>query len=76
MECLRLRVKDVDFDLGQAVVRDGKGGKDRRTMLPRSVRRPLAGHLAPVRELYRVSLIPLGVTQLTDFLLARGRSGG
>lgn len=35
MEALRLRVKDVDFDRGEIVVRDGKGGKDRHTMLPR-----------------------------------------
>jgi site-specific recombinase XerD len=34
MECLRLRVKDVDFDRGQIVVHDGKGFKDRVTMLP------------------------------------------
>ena len=36
MECVRLRVKDVDFDLHQITVRDGKGGKDRLTVLPRS----------------------------------------
>jgi hypothetical protein len=35
MECLRLRVKDIDFALGQIVVRDGKGQKDRVTILPR-----------------------------------------
>ena len=34
MECLRLRVKDVDFARNEIVVRDGKGGKDRRTVLP------------------------------------------
>ncbi len=37
MECLRLRVKDVDFGLNQIVVRDGKGGKDRTTTLPAAV---------------------------------------
>lgn len=37
MECLRLRVKDVDFGLNQIVVRDGKGGKDRVTTLPAAV---------------------------------------
>ena len=36
MECVRLRVKDVDFANGILLVRDGKGGKDRRTPLPRS----------------------------------------
>lgn len=35
MECLRLRVKDVDFTRNEITVRNGKGGKDRRTMLPR-----------------------------------------
>jgi integrase len=40
-ECLRLRVKDVDFDYGQIVIRDGKGKKDRVTMLPRSLIPPL-----------------------------------
>lgn len=38
MEALRVRVKDVDFDRGEITIRDGKGGKDRRTMLPNSLR--------------------------------------
>lgn len=37
MECVRLRVKDVDFSRNEICVRDGKGNKDRRTMLPRSL---------------------------------------
>lgn len=37
MECLRLRVQDVDFELNQITVRDGKGNKDRITMFPASV---------------------------------------
>jgi len=41
MEGLRLRVKDVDFARNEIVVRDGKGGKDRHTMLPRSLVEPL-----------------------------------
>jgi integron integrase len=41
MECLRLRVKDVDFARNEVTVRDGKGGKDRHTMLPRSLVEPL-----------------------------------
>ena len=44
MECVRLRVKDVDFDYGQITVRDGKGAQDRVTMLPRSVAAPAASH--------------------------------
>jgi len=51
-DCIRLRVKDVDFDYGQIVVRDGKGEKDRVTVLPECVREPLREHLAKVRELF------------------------
>ena len=49
LECLRLRVKDIDVDLNQIVVREGKGNKDRVTMLPVPVRVPLATHLERVR---------------------------
>ena len=45
MECLRLRVKDVDFARGEILVRDGKGFKDRVTMLPSSLASPLRDHL-------------------------------
>ncbi len=45
MECMRLRVKDVDFTSNQIVVREGKGNKDRLTMLPAAVKEPLAKHL-------------------------------
>jgi integrase len=41
MECVRLRVKDVDFGRGEILIRDGKGAKDRVTMLPQSVVAPL-----------------------------------
>ena len=41
MECLRLRVKDVDFERNEICVRDGKGGKDRRVPLPRRLREAL-----------------------------------
>jgi integron integrase len=46
LEMLRLRVKDVDFGYGQITIRDGKGGKDRVTMLPKGVAEPLKRHLA------------------------------
>lgn len=52
LEVLRLRVKDVDFGLGHLVVRDGKGQKDRVTMLPEAVRGSLALHLSDVRRLH------------------------
>ena len=52
MECLRLRVKDVDFAYRQILVRDGKGQKDRVTMLPQTVLVPLRAHLERVRHLH------------------------
>jgi integron integrase len=52
MECLRLRVKDIDFASHQIMVRDGKGGKDRVTMLPESLVEPLNLHLARVKALH------------------------
>ena len=49
MECVRLRVKDVDFDQRQIMVRDGKGQKDRVTMLPERYLQPLREHLERVK---------------------------
>jgi integron integrase len=49
MECVRLRVKDVDFELAQITVRDAKGGKDRVTMLPLNLATPLQRHLVRTR---------------------------
>ena len=56
MEALRLRVKDLDFQRLQITVRQGKGGKDRRTMLPALVAKRLQDHLQVVRELHRQDL--------------------
>ncbi len=50
LECLTLRIKDVDFDREELRIRRGKGAKDRLTMLPRQIVRPLAEHLARVKE--------------------------
>ena len=55
-ECLRLRVKDVDFGYGQILVRDGKGAKDRVTMLPQALIEPLKAHLEKVCALHRRDL--------------------
>jgi len=52
MECLRLRVKDVDLDYQQILVRDGKGEKDRVTMLPEKLIEPVRAHLVRVRALH------------------------
>ncbi|MBK7135235.1 MAG: integron integrase [Rhodocyclales bacterium] len=52
MEALRLRVKDVDFTRKEILVRDGKGFKDRVTMLPAALAAPLAEHLERVKALH------------------------
>jgi integron integrase len=56
IECLQLRVKDVEFAYRQILVRDGKGAKDRVTMLPEGLVQPLQAHLAKVRQLHRRDL--------------------
>jgi len=52
MECLRLRVKDIDFDYRQITVRSGKGDKDRMTMLPDSLLDAIETQLARARRLH------------------------
>jgi integron integrase len=56
MECLRLRVKDIDFTSNQIVVRAGKGDKDRHTMLPTAVKEPLAKHLDVIKRQHQRDL--------------------
>ena len=56
MEALRLRVKDVDFARNELIIRDGKGQKDRVTVLPVSVTEPLRLHLARVRVMHQQAL--------------------
>jgi integrase len=56
MEALRLRVHDLDVQRLQITVRDGKGGKDRRTMLPARVAEKLQAHLQEVQRLHRQDL--------------------
>jgi integrase len=53
LECCRLRVKDIDFARGEITVRDGKGAKDRVTMLPARVADPLRRHLERTRTLHK-----------------------
>jgi integron integrase len=55
-ECLKLRVKDIDFEYRQIVVRDGKGAKDRVTMLPVTVLEVLKAHLVQVKALHERDL--------------------
>ena len=56
LECCRLRVKDVDFATNQIVIRDGKGRKDRATMLPAAVKAVLATHIERMREQHQADL--------------------
>ncbi len=52
MECIRLRVKDVDFEYTQLVIRDGKGEKDRITMLPQLLEEPLRQQIVKTQMLH------------------------
>ena len=56
MEALRLRVKDLDFARRELTVRDGKGGKDRMTLLPQSLVAGLQDHLLQVRIVHQTDL--------------------
>jgi integron integrase len=56
MEGVRLRVKDVDFQRRELIVREGKGNKDRVTMLPQSLIEPLQQHLVRVKSLHERDL--------------------
>ena len=56
LEVLRLRVKDIEWDLNQIVIREGKGNKDRRTMLPAAVRPLLHAHLIDVKKQHDADL--------------------
>src|SRR5687768_9518889 len=56
MECVRMRVKDVDFGYQQIIVRDGKGEKDRRTILPESLVAPLKRQFERARLIHEEDL--------------------
>ena len=56
LECLRLRVKDIDIPAGSITIRDGKGGKDRITMLPASLIPALQDQIAARRRLHDIDL--------------------
>jgi integron integrase len=57
LECARLRIKDIDFDRGEITVRDGKGRKDRVTVLPARVALRLRAHLEKVRRVHDGDLL-------------------
>src|SRR2546427_1862475 len=56
LECARLRVQDIDFATNQIIVRDGKGAKDRVTVLPAVAKAPLARHLQRVKQQHEADL--------------------
>jgi integron integrase len=69
MECLRLRVKDIDFERNQIIVRNGKGDKDRATMLPESIKAAVREHLARVKILHEKDVVDgFGEVYLPDAL--------
>ena len=77
MECLRLRVKDLDFSRNEITVRNGKGAKDRRTMLPRSLEEPLRREVDRARVLHRQDLDSgFGETPLPDALAKKYPGAG
>ena len=69
MECLTLRVQDLDFQTGVIVVRNGKGGKDRRSMIPQTLVSLLEEHLQQVKQIHQRDLeAGWGRVQLPDAL--------
>ncbi len=56
MECVRLRVKDIDFRMNEITIRDGKGNKDRITLLPLKSSKPLSEHIERVRKQHQKDL--------------------
>ena len=71
MECLRLRVKDIDFARNIITIREGKGAKDRVTMLPQPVKAPLREHLVGVKQAHEAELADGFGTVKLPFALAR-----
>jgi integrase len=71
MECLRLRIKDIDFGYNRITVRDAKGLRDRVTLLPQRLQRALRGQIARVEELHREELARGGGKVYLPFALRR-----
>jgi len=69
MECLRLRIKDVDFENDLLMVRSGKGEKDRALMIPEKIKEGVAKHVASVKEIHEQDVkIGHGEVSLPDAL--------
>ena len=77
IECLRLRIKDIDFDYRQIVVRDGKGEKDRITLLPESQIPDIRRQIQKVRHMHEIDLKNnLGETKLPYALKKKYKNAG
>lgn len=72
LECLRLRVKDVEFERREIIVREGKGNKDRVTVLPENLIEPLKAQIAKAQALHQKDLdAGLGEVYLPDALAVK-----
>lgn len=71
LECLELRIKDIDVTRGEILVRGGKGGKDRHTLLADAAREPLQAHLSRVQSLHAADLAAGGGVAPLPGALAR-----
>src|SRR5439155_6082490 len=76
VECLRLRVKDIDFGANQITIREGKGDKDRVTVLPAAIRPGVEGHLAGVKARHDRERATGGGEVYLPSALARKYPGG
>lgn len=75
MEVIRLRVKDIDFERSELTIREGKGAKDRVTMLPKSLQNVLLARLRKVRALHNSDLRTGLGTVLLPFALSKKYPG-
>jgi integrase len=77
LECLRLRIKEIDFEKREILVRGGKGNKDRVTVLPETARDPLRLHIEGVRQQYEADLAQdFGGTTLPDGIARKYPTAG
>lgn len=76
-ECSQLRIKDIDFDMKTITVRQGKGGKDRTTLLPHSLLQPLRQHILKVMEQHKKDCLKgAGYAPLPDALYKKYPKAG
>jgi len=68
MECIRLRIQDIDFGQGNIFIRSGKGGKDRTTFLPQLIRDEVRSHIDRVKDLHHPNRLAKGSACIDDIL--------